>query len=236
MCCILNVAPAYGHFWHWQPHYHGRASPGASRAAKTARQSEQTRGGNLILRHVVFHQLIGGLIVVVYYSRPSRHIWKENPGILFIEPGDAPNWPVAQSWFSWMPRRIRHPPVARVDMATVGTSMSDGQCHEVGHQVWCEEWWNARNPLVVLLWEAEAIAAIAEMAAEGTKRVVVPISRMGASAAKGDGKSELCVVNFILDSWAKFERMNGAIVITETWSIVDGVMMEDKVCKDLEFF
>lgn len=78
----------------------------------------------------------------------------------------------------------RHPPVARVDMAMVGTSMSDGQCHEVGHQA-----------------EAiAAIAAIAEMAAEGTKRVVVPIS-----------------------------RMNGAIVITETLSIVDGVMMEDKV-------
>jgi len=76
----------------------------------------------------------------------------------------------------------RHPPVARVDMATVGTSMSDGQCHEAGHQ-------------------AEAIAAIAEMAAVGrTKKVVVPIS-----------------------------RMNGAIVTTETLSIVDGVMMEDKV-------
>ncbi len=59
---------------------------------------------------------------------------------------------------------------------------------------------------------------------------------MGASAAKGDGKSELFEVNFILDARAKFERMNGAIVITETWSIVDGVMMEDKVCKDLEFF
>jgi len=74
----------------------------------------------------------------------------------------------------------RHPPVARADMATVGTSMSDGQCHEVGHQ-------------------AEPIA-IAEMAAEGrTKKVVVPI------------------------------RMNGAIVTIETLSIVDGVMMEDKV-------
>lgn len=100
-----------------------------------------------------------------------------------------------------MPQRVRHPPVARVDMATVGTSMSDGQCHEAGHQVWCKKWRHAKNPLVVVLemdffcwfpfarllvdtfflWEAEAIAAIAEMAAEGrTKKVVVPISRMGA--------------------------------------------------------
>lgn len=30
--------------------------------------------------------------------------------------------------------------------------------------------------------------------------------------------------------------MNGAIVTTETLSIVDGVMMEDKVCNDLQSF
>ena len=50
-----------------------------------------------------------------------------------------------------MPQRVRHPPVARVDMATVGTSMSDGQCHEAGHQVWCKKLRHAKNPLVVVL-------------------------------------------------------------------------------------
>ena len=38
-----------------------------------------------------------------------------------------------------------------MDMATVGTSMSDGQCHEAGHQVWCKKLRHAKNPLVVVL-------------------------------------------------------------------------------------
>lgn len=82
----------------------------------------------------MFHQLIGGDFTILGFLGIFQK------GILFIEPWDVKT---TSQWLS-----IRHPPVARADMATVGTSMSDGR-HEVGHQVWCEKWMQ-KNPLGVL--------------------------------------------------------------------------------------